>query len=65
MNLITRWIKTQYGNPEIMLLENGFSDTGELNDFDRVEYFREHLQQILEAINYGGCNVRAYSGMPK
>lgn len=64
MDLLIRWIKTQYGNPEVMVLENGWSDTGEIDDFDRVEYFREHLQQILDVIHNDGCNVRAYSGSP-
>lgn len=45
-----------------MVLENGYSDTGETNDYGRIEYFREHLQQILKAIHNDGCDVRAYSG---
>lgn len=47
-----------------MVLENGYSDTGETNDHGRIEYFREHLQQILDVIHNDGCNVRAYSGLP-
>lgn len=47
-----------------MVLENGYSDTGETYDFDRIEYFREHLQQIHDVIHSDGCNVRAYSGLP-
>lgn len=63
-NKLNRWIKEQYENPEVMVLENGWSDTGEINDNDRVEYFREHLQQILDVLHNDGCNVRGYSGLP-
>lgn len=45
-----------------MVLENGYSDVGQINDYDRIEYFREHLQQILDVILNDGCHVRAYSG---
>lgn len=46
-----------------MVLENGYSDVGQINDYDRIEYFREHLQQILDVIHNDGCHVRAYSGL--
>lgn len=64
MNLFIRWIKSEYDNPEVMVLENGWSDTSEINDYDRIAYFREHLQQIHDVIHNDGCNVQAYSGFP-
>ena len=33
------WIKEEYGNPEVIITENGFSDTGELNDCRRINYY--------------------------
>lgn len=31
-------------------------------DDDRIEYFRDHLQQVQNAILNDGCNVKAYTG---
>lgn len=45
-----------------MVLENGWSDTGEINDHNRIKYFREHLQQIFDVIQNDECNVQGYSG---
>ena len=32
------WIAKEYNNPPVLVIENGFSDKGELNDRDRVDY---------------------------
>jgi len=32
------WIAKEYNNPPLLVIENGFSDKGELNDRDRVDY---------------------------
>jgi hypothetical protein len=32
------WIAKEYNNPTVLITENGFSDRGELNDGDRVDY---------------------------
>lgn len=34
------WIKKEYGNPEVYITENGFPDTGELNDTKRIHYMK-------------------------
>lgn len=34
------WVKRQYGDVEIIITENGFSDTGELDDIKRIEYYQ-------------------------
>jgi len=34
------WMKREYDNPPVFIAENGYSDTGELNDWDRIEYFK-------------------------
>ena len=43
-----------------MITENGFSDDGELDDDDRVEYLKEHLAAVSRAVNDEKCNVVAY-----
>jgi beta-glucosidase/6-phospho-beta-glucosidase/beta-galactosidase len=33
------WIAKEYGNPPVMVAENGFSDHGGLDDKNRIDYF--------------------------
>ena len=35
---LLNWIAKEYNNPPVIITENGFSDRGELNDRDRVDY---------------------------
>jgi beta-glucosidase/6-phospho-beta-glucosidase/beta-galactosidase len=35
---LLNWIAKEYNNPPILITENGFSDHGELDDRDRVDY---------------------------
>lgn len=46
----------------MIITENGWPDKGQLNDEDRIIYFREHLKEILKAIQEDGCNVTGYTG---
>lgn len=59
---ILRWIKKQYNNPEVMIIENGWSDKGELNDDGRIKYLHDHLQQILDVVLNDECNLKGFSG---
>lgn len=54
------WIKDRYDGVETIITENGWADNGELDDGDRVEYLRLHLNAVLEAID-AGANVSAYT----
>lgn len=56
-----RWIKNEYDNPAVIITENGWSDDGRLNDTDRVDYIRDHLKEVLMAVQNDGCNVKGYS----
>src|SRR5262249_11311484 len=60
------WLKQRYGNPAIYVTENGaaFDDPpqvsgGELDDPPRVDYFRQHLRAVHDAIRQG-ADVRGY-----
>ncbi|CAH0717629.1 unnamed protein product, partial [Brenthis ino] len=57
-----RWLKKNYGDVEIFITENGFAgyDFG-LKDYDRVQYYKDHLEQVLLAINEDGVNVTRYT----
>lgn len=47
------WIKNTYNGVETIITENGWSDAGEQEDDNRVEYLRLHLQAILDAMEEG------------
>ena len=36
---LLNWIAKEYNNPRVLITENGFSDSGELNDTGRVDYY--------------------------
>lgn len=55
------WIKTHYNNPTVLITENGFSDDGQLEDDDRVDYLKAHLAAVSKAISEDHCNVVGYT----
>ncbi|XP_046742729.1 myrosinase 1-like [Diprion similis] len=58
---LLRKIKTDYNNPEIYVTENGFSDYGELQDYDRINYFRLYLKELIIAVTRDGCRISRYT----
>lgn len=34
------WIKNEYGNPPIVVTENGYADNGVINDLGRIDYIK-------------------------
>lgn len=59
---LLRYIKTQYNNPRVFITENGWSDKGERNDEERIDFIRDHLDEVVKAVNDDGCNVFGYTG---
>ncbi|XP_054822247.1 beta-glucosidase 44-like isoform X2 [Prosopis cineraria] len=59
------YIKERYGNPTVILSENGMDDPGNLTlaeglqDAARINYYREYLSQLKKAID-DGANVVGY-----
>ncbi|KAL9699331.1 hypothetical protein quinque_002772 [Culex quinquefasciatus] len=53
------WIKNEYNNPEVYITENGYSDRGGTKDEGRVQYFKDYMSNVLDAVNEG-CNVKGY-----
>lgn len=41
------WLADEYSNPEMIITENGFSDTGEVDDEGRVSYYRVGRQVVV------------------
>ncbi|KAK9687268.1 Glycosyl hydrolase family 1 [Popillia japonica] len=58
---ILNWIKKEYGNPKVLVTENGYSDKGELQDCNRVNFLNDYLTELLNAIKKDGCNVQGYA----
>ncbi|XP_068624871.1 myrosinase 1-like [Battus philenor] len=57
-----KWLKKNYGDMEIFITENGFSTfSSRLDDEDRVQYFKSHLEQVWLAITEDGVNVTGYT----
>jgi beta-glucosidase/6-phospho-beta-glucosidase/beta-galactosidase len=60
------YIKTNYGDPEIYITENGWSEKGEdvrvgeaaLNDAERVGYYTEYINEALKASLLDGVNLK-------
>jgi beta-glucosidase len=59
------YVKENYGNPKLYLMENGCAmpDIPDENDFvadwDRINFLRAHLRSLHEAIDEG-ANVQGY-----
>ncbi|CAH4023456.1 unnamed protein product [Pieris brassicae] len=56
------WLKKNYGDVEYRIMENGYaSDKRDLNDVDRVHYYKTHLEQVYLAITEDNVNVTCYT----
>ncbi|XP_055842753.1 myrosinase 1-like [Episyrphus balteatus] len=56
---LLKYIRDKFDNIEVKITENGWSDAGGRDDYMRIEYHKNHMQAILNAIN-DGCNVTSY-----
>ncbi|XP_074278118.1 beta-glucosidase 40-like [Silene latifolia] len=68
MRRLMNYIKTKYGNPTVVITENGMDDPNIplmprsliLKDNKRIQYHHDYLQNLAAAINEDGCNVKGY-----
>uniref|UniRef100_A0A3Q0R1W9 Lactase n=1 Tax=Amphilophus citrinellus TaxID=61819 RepID=A0A3Q0R1W9_AMPCI len=60
---LLNFIKEQYGNPPIIITENGVSEKGtvDLNDVHRNYYYEKYINQVLKAYLLDGVDVRGYT----
>ncbi|XP_047122276.1 myrosinase 1-like [Schistocerca piceifrons] len=58
---IVNWVSSRYPNYPIFIAENGYADTGELDDEGRISYYGQYLAELLKAINEDGANVIGYT----
>ncbi|XP_063629209.1 lactase/phlorizin hydrolase-like [Cydia splendana] len=56
------YVKQQYGDVPVYIMENGLTDLGTaLDDQPRATYFRNYLEQVLLAMEEDGVNVMRYT----
>lgn len=44
------WMKKEYGDIEILITENGYATEDGLEDYDRINYYKEHLEQVIKLL---------------
>ncbi|CAH2067288.1 unnamed protein product, partial [Iphiclides podalirius] len=57
--LLTR-IREDYDNPPVIITENGFATHGDLDDQDRITYYKYYLDAMLAAVD-DGSDIRGYT----
>ncbi|KAL4718535.1 hypothetical protein ACJJTC_007171 [Scirpophaga incertulas] len=55
------WIKDRYGNPPVLVTENGISLDRGLDDARRVHYIDGYLRALHAALTLDGCRVYGYA----
>ncbi|XP_028292667.1 lactase-phlorizin hydrolase isoform X2 [Gouania willdenowi] len=60
---ILNFIKEEYGNPPIIITENGISERGpiDLNDTHRSHYYHNYINQVLKAYLLDNVDIRGYT----
>ncbi|VEN45407.1 unnamed protein product [Callosobruchus maculatus] len=63
MRKLLKWMKDTFNNPKIIITENGFSDNKQnlLDDDRRINYIKNYLSNVRDAIEIDGVNVAAYT----
>ncbi|KAK3035918.1 hypothetical protein RJ639_031341 [Escallonia herrerae] len=65
---LMNYIKEKYGNPPVIITENGMDDANNpiislkdaLKDEKRIKYHHDYLSNLLASIKEDGCNVQGY-----
>ncbi|KAJ4710778.1 Beta-glucosidase [Melia azedarach] len=68
MRSLMNYIKQKYGNPPVIITENGMDDPNSifislkqaLKDDKRIKYHNDYLTNLQAAIKEDGCNVKGY-----
>ncbi|XP_015240203.1 PREDICTED: lactase-phlorizin hydrolase [Cyprinodon variegatus] len=63
MRRILNFIKEEYGNPTIIITENGVSEKGEvdLKDSHRSYFYEKYINQVLKAYLLDKVDIRGYT----
>lgn len=60
MRELLKYIKSTYGNPVVYVTENGVGDCGTIVDETRVNYLKNYIDQVLQALKLDHVDVRGY-----
>ncbi|PON79659.1 Glycoside hydrolase [Parasponia andersonii] len=68
MRKLMNYIKQKYGNPPVIITENGMDDPNNslisikqaLQDDKRIKYHNDYLTNLVASIKEDGCNVKGY-----
>ncbi|XP_062389587.1 lactase/phlorizin hydrolase-like [Sardina pilchardus] len=60
---ILKFIKEEYGNPTVIITENGISERGpmNLNDIHRIHYYENYINQALKAHLIDKVDIQGYT----
>ncbi|NWR57682.1 LPH hydrolase, partial [Bucorvus abyssinicus] len=60
---LLNWIKEEYGNPPIYIIENGVGKktTSDVDDNSRIFYYKTYIDEALKAYKLDGVNLRGYN----
>ncbi|KAK2516356.1 Lct, partial [Columba livia] len=60
---VLNWIKEEYGNPPIYIIENGvgIKTTSDVDDNARIFYYKTYIDEALKAYKLDGVNLRGYN----
>ncbi|KAM9235811.1 lactase/phlorizin hydrolase [Leptosomus discolor] len=60
---LLNWIKEEYGNPPIYIIENGvgIKTNSDVDDNTRIFYYKTYIDEALKAYKLDGVNLRGYN----
>ncbi|NXK87841.1 LPH hydrolase, partial [Formicarius rufipectus] len=60
---LLNWIKEEYGNPPIYILENGvgIKTKSDVDDTARIFYYKTYIDEALKAYKLDGVNLKGYN----
>lgn len=63
---LLNWIKEEYGDPEVYIMENGVSTSTRVttDDTDRVFFLKTYIDEALKAHNLDGVHLKGYMASP-
>jgi len=61
VQILLNWVKNTYGNPDIIITENGYTDLGGVDDPKRLQYHQDYLSYIRDSMEQDGVKVFGYT----
>ncbi|XP_068051279.1 lactase/phlorizin hydrolase isoform X1 [Anomalospiza imberbis] len=60
---LLNWIKEEYGNPPIYIIENGVGERAksDVDDNARIFYYKTYIDEALKAYKVDGVNLKGYN----